>query len=218
MRAPFTRFALLSLILPFAGCMAQMSESPERWVETTKMRMPTEKRLYICHGFGCKMNYAFQPNAQDLEAVTQIMQHGKATAEAEREALGKAIQYFETRLGPLIGSDEDKGGLDLTSSGIAGQMDCIDEASNSTSYLLYLQMHSLLLHHSVSSPVARGFFLDGRYPHATSVVRQKQDKRHYAIDSWVKDNGVFPVIMPLETWFQEKPAGLRGAYTNGMKD
>ncbi|MCV6574204.1 MAG: hypothetical protein OIF58_00555 [Cohaesibacter sp.] len=211
MRVLFTRFALLSLILSLAGCMAQMSENPERWVETTKMRMPTEKALYICHGFGCKLNYAFQPNAQDLEIVTQIMQDGQATAEAEREALGKAIQYFETRLGPLIGSDKDKGGLDLTSSGIAGQMDCIDEASNSTSYLLYLQMHDLLTHHRVSSPVARGFFLDGRYPHATSVVRQKQGKRHYAIDSWVKDNGVFPVIMPLEAWFQEKPAGLRGA-------
>jgi hypothetical protein len=204
------RTILLSLFLGSAltGCMAQIAETPDRWAETTKMRLPSNGNLYICHAFGCKLNYAFRPTEQDLVEVTAILERGKESPNAERQAMGEAIQYFETRLGPLVGSDKDKGGFDLTSSGIPGQMDCIDEASNSTSYLIYLQKHGLLSHHTVSSPVARGFFLDGRYPHATAVVKQTNGKHYFAIDSWVKDNGAFPVIMPLDKWFEEKPAGL----------
>lgn len=205
------RLLIMILLAPLTGCMAQMNENPDRWAETTKMRLPSNGNLYVCHGFGCKLNYAFKPNAQDLEKVSEILKMGEGSAEAERQSMGEAIQYFEKRLGPLIGSDRDKGGFDFENSGTPGQMDCIDEASNSTSYLMYMQMHGLLKYHSVSSPVARGFFLDGRYPHATAVVKQKSTKSHFAIDSWVKDNGVFPVIKLLEKWFAEKPAGLRGA-------
>lgn len=191
-----------------SGCMAQIAPTPERWIKTTKMRAPSDSTLYICHAFGCKLSYAFKTNQDDLDAMTKILTNDQENAEQERKAMGKLIQYFEVRVGPSVGSDKDKGGLDLHNSGTPGQMDCIDEASNTTSYLLFAQQKGLLKHHTISSPVARGFFLDGRYPHAAAVVKQKGSDSLYAIDSWVKDNGEFPVIKPLDEWFAERPQGL----------
>ncbi|WP_430512409.1 hypothetical protein [Pannonibacter phragmitetus] len=100
-----------------------------------------------------------------------------------------------------LGTTPDIGGLDMRNAGVPGQMDCIDEASNTTSLLLYAEREGMLRHHSVVSPVARGFLLDGRYPHATAVLREMRSGQAHAIDSWVHDSGKPPVIQPLESWF-----------------
>ncbi len=56
------------------------------------------------------------------------------------------------------------------------------------------------------APIARGFFLDGRYPHATAVIKEKASGKQHAVDSWVHDNGVYPEIKPLSVWLKESPA------------
>lgn len=196
-------FAALALL---AGCQSQISDSTSRWESQANMRPPTRTTIYICHAFGCKLQHAFHPSKEDIENLTSIMANGYSDAQAERKALGSAIQWFEKRVGPQVGSDKDIGGFDMQHSGVPGHMDCIDEASNSTSYMLFMQMHGLLKHHTVKSPVARGFFLDGRYPHATSVVGEKGKGKEglFAIDSWKYDNGVYPDIKPLSVWFAER--------------
>ena len=107
-------------------------------------------------------------------------------------------------MAPTVGSAGDKGGFTFD-SGVPGQMDCIDEATNTTSLLLVAQRHGYLKYHDVRSPVARGFFLDGRYPHATAVVAEKKGGRTFAVDSWTHDNGVLPDVMPLDRWFAHYP-------------
>ena len=94
----------------------------------------------------------------------------------------------------------------MQNAGVPGQMDCVDEASNTTSLLMFAQMHGLLKHHRIHSPVARGFFLDFRYPHATAVVTDIKSGKKFAVDSWKYDNGVFPDIKPLDVWMSESPA------------
>nr|WP_321457096.1 hypothetical protein [uncultured Cohaesibacter sp.] len=169
-------------------------------------RAPTNTTVYICHAFGCKLKYGFHFTKADLSKLESILKKGKASPKAERKAIGNAVAWFENRVGPLVGSDKDKGGLDMIHSGVPGQMDCIDEASNTTSLLSFAQKHGFLKYHIVQSPEARGFFLDGRYPHATAVVLDKQANEKYAIDSWIYDNGVFPKIKTLKGWMAEWPS------------
>lgn len=198
----------VTLLSVTVACNAQLSESADRWMESMQMRAPTKSDIYICHAFGCKLKYRFRPSKSDKAKLARIIASGKRTPKAERQAIGKAVQWFENRVGPVVGSDKDIGGLDLSNAGTPGQMDCVDEASNTTALVMYMQMHGMLKHHRFNSPVARGFFLDGRYPHATAVVQETKSKKRYAVDSWVHDNGKFPVIKPLEVWMAEKPAGL----------
>lgn len=189
-----------------AGCQTQSTSSLDDWSSRMSYRAPSNSQIFICHAFGCKLKHRFKPGEKDLAKLKAILALGQASPEAERKAIGKAVQWFERRVGPVVGSDKDIGGLDMRNAGVAGQMDCIDEASNTTSYLTYAEKNGLLKYHTVLAPVARGFFLDGRYPHATAVVKEKDSGRRHAVDSWRYDNGVLPIIKPLEAWYQESPS------------
>ena len=189
-----------------AACQTQSTSSLNDWSQRMSYRPPSMTNIHICHAFGCKLKHRFQPTKQDLRKLKSILARGKKSPKAERKAIGKAVQWFEKRVGPAVGSDKDIGGLDMRNSGVAGQMDCIDEASNTTSLLTFAQKHGFLKHHQTMAPVARGFFLDGRYPHATAVIKEKESGKQHAIDSWVHDNGVYPEIKPLSVWLKESPA------------
>ena len=57
--------------------------------------------------------------------------------------------------------------------------------------------------------VARGFFLDGRYPHATAVLAESAvpatPRTQWAIDSWPTANAEPPVIQRLDRWLAHRP-------------
>ncbi|MCF3936635.1 hypothetical protein L1787_24900 [Acuticoccus sp. M5D2P5] len=127
------------------------------------------------------------------------------SASDERAAIANYIAWAEKRVAPEVGSENDVGGLDIVNAGQRGQMDCIDEATNTTSYLIIAKNNGFLRFHTLGSPVARGFFLDGRYPHATAVVVDKTGTP-WAIDSWPHPNGAKPDVMPLTTWFERSGA------------
>ncbi|WP_316862365.1 hypothetical protein [uncultured Cohaesibacter sp.] len=169
-------------------------------------RAPTKSNIYVCHAFGCTLKTTFVPTKRDLSRLRSILRAGRRSPKAERKAIGNAVVWFEKRVGPIVGSSNDKGGLDMENAGVPGQMDCIDESSNTTSLLVFAQSHGFLKYHKVQSPVARGFFLDGRYPHATAVVLEEKSGTRYAIDSWVYDNGKFPKIKRLKDWMAETPS------------
>ena len=70
----------------------------------------------------------------------------------------------------MIGVRDRAEGGDFGASHIKGQMDCIDESTNTRGFLLYLAERGLLKFHKVGRNVSRGFFVDGRYPHLTAII------------------------------------------------
>ena len=162
---------------------------------------PRSDRIYVCHSFGCARKTAVDFSAADLKKLRQILGKGSKSSASERTAIASAVAWNERRVAPIVGSGGDEGGFDLQNSGIPGQMDCIDEASNTTSLLLVAERHGMLSHHRVLSPVARGFFLDGRYPHATAVIAENGGGREFAVDSWPMANGETPLVQDLNAWF-----------------
>lgn len=183
-----------------AGCAAQSQADARVWYAAHDGVEPRADRIYVCHGFGCTYKTPVSFSGKDLANLKAILRKGAASPEAERKAIAAAVSWQERRAGPIVGSSKDIGGLDMHNAGVKGQMDCIDESTNTNSLLLLAQRHGYLKHHTVSSPVARGFFLDGRYPHASATVREKASGAVYAVDSWPKDNGVPPVISRLDVW------------------
>lgn len=202
MRGPV--IAVLAGVL--AGCAAQSRGAPQMWFASHNATLPTRTHAIVCHGFGCQLRTSVGLTADDLATFEAFFRDGAASPEAERAAIARAISWAEKRVAREVGSENDVGGLDLRNSGKRGQMDCIDEAANTTSYLLIAEKRGLLRHHTVAQPVARGFFLDGRYPHATAVVREKATGTAYAVDSWPHPNGVAPDILKLDAWFAASPA------------
>ena len=132
---------------------------------------------------------------------------GSASPAAEREAVRRADSYYENRAATYIGV-RDKAKSDFTQSREKGQMDCIDESTNTHSLLLFLEENGLLKFHKVEHNVSRGIFVDGRYPHSTAVLRDPSGRK-WAVDSWYEPTGGLPDVMPLSDWMKRGVMGQR---------
>jgi hypothetical protein len=137
------------------------------------------------------------------------MAPGAASAAAERRAVASAGAWFDKRIAPAAGTKNHKAraGIEFTFADSTGQFDCIDSSRNTTSLLRLLAALKLLRHHTVGEPVARGYLLDGRLPHATAVLTEKKGGKQWSVDSWVRAYGQPPQIMPLARW--EAGGGLK---------
>lgn len=155
-------------------------------------------RIDICHGYGCAFRSRLDLGEGDARKLTSIMAAGKASPKAERAAIARAVSYFEKRAQQVTGvSDQPKS--EFGASKVRGQMDCVDESTNTDALLRYLQARGLLKHHKVDRRTSRGFLLDGRYPHWTAVVRASDGTR-WVVDSWYAPMGGAPDIFPLGEW------------------
>ncbi|WP_245419615.1 hypothetical protein [Phyllobacterium salinisoli] len=135
------------------------------------------------------------------------MAQGQKSAEAERGALRDALAIFEERSVAVIGV-RDKPRMEFGKARIVGQMDCIDESTNTDHFLKFMEAKGWLSHHRVARKTSRGFFLDGRYPHWTAVLRDEQGVL-WAVDSWFDPGGGPPDVMKLSEWKRRGVGGER---------
>jgi hypothetical protein len=189
--------ARLCVVLVLA--LAADSAFAVSWFSRGHGRAPEGNRVNICHGYTCRIVTPVAFSADDILKIAGELSRGTASAEAERNAVSRAVQAFERIVGARIGTGNDLPGMQF-GRGTPDQMDCMDEATNTTSLLVFLAERGFLRHHQVEEPSSRGFFLDGRYPHATAVLSVNGSGEKWAIDSWPRANGEPPVIQPLPIW------------------
>ncbi len=206
------RFFLVLAALVLASLFTDMQPvqaGPADWYAARGAVAPRSDRVIICHGYGCVRRNVFQFTAGEIAKLRRILAAGRQSPAAERAAISTAVRWFENRMRTAFDYPRDEARSPIGLAGEVGQMDCIDEATNTTSLLLIARSHDLLVHHRVLTPVARGFFLDGRGPHVTAVVAERQSNRRFAVDSWVDPGGADPKVMPLKQWLAERTISLR---------
>ncbi|MBR7651413.1 hypothetical protein [Brucella oryzae] len=179
--------ALIGLVLPVGHASAQT--------------------FSVCHGYECHYRTKVTLTAKDEQRIRNLLHNGSRSADGERKALRTAVAIFEQRSTAAIGV-RDKPRMQFGKARIKGQMDCIDESTNTDSFLRYLQSRGWLKHHTVARRTSRGVFFDGRYPHWTAVIEDKKGQK-WAVDSWYEVGGGPPDIMPLQQWKQRGYMGGR---------
>jgi hypothetical protein len=117
----------------------------------------------------------------------------------ERRAIANAIGWMERRVAPAAGTAGDRPSMDFRGSGDRGQQDCVDEATNTTSYLLVLDRHGLIRHHVVERPFAKDDF--GKWTHWAALIREKQSGELFAIDSSASVNGENPTVQSAASFY-----------------
>ena len=183
------------------ACCAALPASPVLAKEAT-----SPKLIQICHGYGCAYRSKLMLTAADGARFRSIMKAGAGSPKAERAALSKAVSYFDRRANQATGfQDRPKTELGKPER---GQMDCVDESTNTRALLLYLAERGLLKFHKVQRNTSRGFFLDGRYPHWTAVISDPQGVK-WVVDPWYASLGGAPDIFPYEQW------KVRGQFESG---
>ncbi|MHC1549224.1 hypothetical protein [Phyllobacterium sp. K27] len=152
----------------------------------------------VCHGYGCTFKTTVTLTPVERSKIASIMNGGRKSAAAERAAVRRAVQIFERRSTQVIGV-RDRPKMDFGKGREKGQMDCVDEAANTGSFLSYLLRTGLLRHHTVENRDSRGSFFDGRYPHFTAVLRDRSGTS-WAVDSWYEPAGGPPDVMRISEW------------------
>ena len=166
---------------------------------------PRNNTVYVCHAYGCRMQTAFRFTDTDIAQIKTLMTKTRKadTPYEERRAVAYAIGWMETRTGDVIGTSADRPGMEFSASGDPTQQDCVDEATNTTSYLLILERNGLLKHHTVGTPFSKENLLRGvaGWPHWTAVLRENANGQKWAVDSWIYANGENPAIVEAEKWY-----------------
>ncbi|EGP09236.1 hypothetical protein CSIRO_1401 [Bradyrhizobiaceae bacterium SG-6C] len=165
---------------------------------------PTAQTMTVCYGFVCRRRVELDFNAADQKTLTQILASGKASAVAERAAIQKAVQWFDKRMGPVIGTTTRVARADIRNRADANNYDCWDSTRNVSSLLLVLQEWGLLRHHTVGNPRYRGNIFAMQLPHNTAVIAEKESRIEWAVDMWTTRYLQPPDVMLVEQWLKEE--------------
>ncbi|WP_252924055.1 hypothetical protein [Aliihoeflea sp. 40Bstr573] len=195
------RFASLIVVVAAAGGCTSVSSNYNDDIADV-----SNGRLTVCHGFDCRNQTTLTFSADEQQRLGALFAKSLDAA-AERQSIAEAVQIFENATTSRLGV-ADKPKSDLSQTGQHGQMDCIDESTNTRTFLRYLQSSGLVKHHEVQTNVTRGVLFDGRYFHATAVIRDKGGQR-WAVDSWYEPAGGAPDVMRLQEWLGRGTLGRR---------
>ena len=107
----------------------------------------------------------------------------------------KLAQKYE----PLLANDREVNDREY---GVEGRMDCVDNSTNTTTYLKILEDLGQLPSWQVEKPRIRKFY-DFNSVHWAAVVKDTVTGEEWAVDSWYRPNGHLPYMLPLDSWKDE---------------
>ena len=183
---------LLLGLLPAAQAVADI------FMHDNFINAPTPSRYSVCFDHSCASVVTDSLSDTEWQTVTAPLRQPAAGAAQERTAIARSMALFETIIGRHTGTSRDRG-RNIAGFGQPGQLDCIDESTNTTTYLRLLEQDELLRFHRVASRATRfGLFVG--MPHSTAVIEELGSGNRYVVDSWFRDNGQLPHIVRLEDW------------------
>ncbi len=190
---------LLALLL-FAAMAVVATARAERIVIPSPQNISLDA-IPVCYDFGCKNRTTVNLPLDEWHTVAHWFSPAAATPAVEREQIKNAIGWMEVVIGRHTPTHKDLA-FDLPANGdedgiFPGQLDCIDEAVNTTSYLKLFETHGLLKHHAVLEAAYRRSLFD---QHWAGQVREKQTGKRFVIDSWFQPNGYLPVVQDGKHW------------------
>lgn len=191
--------ALIMVCSLLAACGGQdQYDTIEGMREKFKLTAPTPQAFLVCHEHGCTERTKVTLSDQQWQQVRAVFQPKPRDAADERARIAQAVGLLERLVAPQAGTARDVGGT-FEGIGRGGQLDCEDEASNTTQYLIMMKNDGLLAYHTPIGRRWRGFFIHG-WPHTTAIVSEQGSNALWAVDSWFEDNGMPAHVLPLALW------------------
>jgi hypothetical protein len=159
---------------------------------------PSLNQLEVCQGGGCAQFNQVSISTAEWNSVAQLFKTKATNSADERLQISQAIGLLEQIIGAKNGTLSDRAGT-FDNSDYQGQLDCNDEAINTTTYMRLLKSNSLMQFHEIEDTRTRNFFFTG-WPHTTAVIRDIKTKERFAVDSWFYDNGHAATVVPFASW------------------
>ncbi len=162
---------------------------------------PRLDAITVCYDFGCKNRSIVNlPENEWLEVANWFNPPAK-TPEEELQQIKHAVGWMEVLIGRHTPTHKDVAfSLPLVENYrdlFPGQQDCIDESTNTTTYLLLFEEQGLLRHFEVIERAYRQAIFD---QHWAAQIRDKSTGARFVVDSWFQPNGYLPIIQASEEW------------------
>jgi hypothetical protein len=219
MRQALIVLSLLTAALGLNGCTHDRYGPPSKHFAEFNVAPPDPQThaVEVCRAYTCAQKSTYYFHKKDIAELRELMRKTKRadTPAEERRAIAYAIGRIETKVGDKLGI-KDRAGMEYGGSGDPTQQDCVDEATNTTSYLLVLQSAGLIKYHTVEIPFSKGDLLKATlqgdpvkyWPHWTAVIKETKSGQKYAVDSWIYVQGENPAVVKVEDWYIKDLANL----------
>jgi len=167
------------------------------WIYPESSTFADTATLTVCYNFGCNTRGNVQPTQSEINLLENYF-HNTNSGIQERAQIALAIASMEQIVARYLPTGNDKAGNYTVDMIEDGKQDCIDESTNTTTYLNFFQQHGWLHWHTVGERAHRSPYLFD--DHWAAQVIEKDTGKKYVVDSWYRDNGLPPVIQTLENW------------------
>lgn len=162
--------------------------------------------LRICFNWSCARRQTMTFTPKDMAIVKRHIARCLGTALHDRLQHVRIgiwqMELLAQKYQPLLANDLAINDLE---AGVEGRLDCVDSASNTTTYLHILRDIRELAGWTVASPKVRNLF-DLTAVHWTAVIIDTDSAGPWSVDSWYRPHGHLPMVMPLPSWTDEKNA------------
>jgi len=156
----------------------------------------------VCYNYNCNRTAQVRPAADEWQRLINLFQPAAHSAAGERDMIRQAIALLENVAGSQTPTYLDRGRNPVVDDW-PGQMDCIDESTNTKRYLELLQAHGLLRWHRVVERAYRAPYVFDQ--HWAGQIIELETLDSYVVDSWHLDNGSPPYIQALNDWVRKRP-------------
>jgi hypothetical protein len=169
---------------------------------------PTPASVLECHGFSCSETSRAALNLDAWRRVAAVFVPRAKDAPTERRQIAHGVALLQLLVGQQTGTaahqwthrDKDI----LPNFNDPTQLDCIDEAVNTWTYLTLMERGGLFHFHRVAKLSSAGALIDPR----NTAVLQEIGGQYFAIDPALVDVGVPPPVIPLDSWIAHWPPDL----------
>lgn len=209
------RFAAALIVsLMLGACLYDPHQLSTTYLDRYAEPNPTPADFRECHGFSCSEVSHVSLSAHEWKRVAAVFSPRPHDAKAERQRIAQAVSLTQKLVGAQTGTGvhqwTHKDMMILPNMGDVTQLDCIDEAVNTWTYLTMMERAGLFHFHRVDK-LAYGGTLTDVNPRNAAVL-QENGGDYFAIDPSLVDFGVTPPVLPLATWLGSWPPDLSATH------
>jgi len=166
----------------------------------------------VCHGFGCRYKDIVSISADEWNQIKAFFQPPATSPDEERRQIRKAAGWFEVIMGhhtPIYldqpkdnypdrfkSASEQRAGTSRD-TGTIGQLDCVDDSLNMTTYLTLMDKAGLFKFHKAVERAYRRSAVD---QHFAGQIEEIDTGQRWAVDSWFYGYGNLPVVEATKEW------------------
>jgi hypothetical protein len=190
----------LAAALALSACAQGPSNLSTTFLDRHAEATPTLASFRECHGFACNETSRVSISPKDWRRVVAVFRPPAKDARAERRQIAQGVLQIRRMVGAQTGTGvhqwTHKDMIILPNNGDRTQLDCIDEAVNTWTYMTLMERAGLFRFHRVAKLSNADSLLEPR----NTAVFQEINGNYFAIDPSLVDFGVAPPVMPLATW------------------